>query len=225
MGQQNFQLAAQPDANSSGLQHIFAQGKDITSTIVSGQLGGLLQARDRQIPAFQNQLDTLAAGLANQINTVQTSGYDLSGGGNKSTNNLFNSPPASGSGAAASLSVAITDPSQIAASSDGTVGSNGNADAMYALSNTAFIQGQSPTNYYSNLVFNVGNATANATAEQSASNLTLQQLNDQRSSVSGVSLDQEAASMVQYQKAYAASAQIITAINQMMQTVINMKTS
>jgi flagellar hook-associated protein 1 len=219
-GQQSFQLATKPDP--SGVQHIFAQGADITSTIVSGQLGGLLQARDQQIPSIQSQLDTLAAGLANAINGVQTKGFDLNG--NAGTN-LFNPPPAFGTGAAASLSVAITDPALIAASSDGTAGSNGNIETMYALRNQTVIQGQSPTDYYSGIVFNVGNATANASAEQSASNLVLQQLNDQRSSISGISLDQEAANMVRYQQAYAASAQVVSSINSMMQTVINMKTS
>jgi flagellar hook-associated protein 1 FlgK len=74
-------------------------------------------------------------------------------------------------------------------------------------------------------VFNVGNAASNANAEQSASNLVLQQLNDQRSSVSGVSLDEEAANLMRYQQAYAASAQVVSTINSMLQTVINMKSS
>jgi flagellar hook-associated protein 1 len=219
-GQTSFQLSARVDG--SGEQHIFAQASDITSTIVSGQLGGMLQARDQQIPSVQNQLDTLASGLANAVNAVQTAGYDLSGA--KGTA-LFNAPPASGKGAATNLSVAITDASGIAASLDGSVGDNANAEALYALRSQGIIQGQSPTDYYASVVFNVGNAVANATAGQSASNLVLQQLNDQRASVSGVSLDQEAANMMRYQQAYAASAQVISSINTMMQTVINMKNS
>jgi DNA-binding response OmpR family regulator len=78
---------------------------------------------------------------------------------------------------------------------------------------------------YSGIVFNVGNATSNATAEQNASSLVLQQLNDQRSAISGVSLDQEAANLVRYQQAYSASAQVISTISSMMQTVINMVSS
>jgi flagellar hook-associated protein 1 len=218
-GQQSFQLSTQQ--NSAGLQDVFAQGTDITSTIVSGQLSGLLQARDQQIPAIQNQLDTLAAGLANAVNGVQTAGFDLNG--NAGTD-LFNPPPANGTGAAASLSVAITDPSLIAASTDQTAGNNANADAMYALANQSIIAGQDPSTYYSGIVFNVGNATSEATAEQTASNQALQQLNDQRSAISGVSLDQEAANMIQYQQAYQASAQVITTINDMMYAVINMTT-
>lgn len=219
-GQQSFELSTQEDA--SGVSHVYAAGGDITSTIVSGQLGGVLAARDQQIPAIQQQLDTLAAGFANAVNGVQTSGYDLNGAKGA---NLFSTPPAGTTGAAASFSVAITDPGLIAASSDGTVGSNGNAQSMYALSNQALIQGQSPTDYYSSIVSNVGNDAANATAEQNASNLVLQQLNDQRAGVSGVSLDEEAANLVRYQQAYAASAQVISTISAMMQTVINMKTS
>ena len=219
-GQQSFQLQTQ--TNVSGLHDIYAQGVDITGKIVSGGLGGTLQARDQQIPAIQSQLDTLAAGLATSVNTVQAGGFDLNGV--KGTN-LFNPPPVSGVGAAATISVALTDPALIAASSDGTAGSNGNAEVMYALRNQAVIGGLSPTDYYSGVVFNVGNDTANAAAEQNASGLVLQQLNDQRSSISGVSLDQEAANMVRYQQAYSASAQVISTINSMMQTVIAMKVS
>ena len=217
IGQQSFALQTQ--LTPAGLHDVYSQGADITSQITSGQLGGTLQARDQQIPAIETQLDTLAAGLANSVNAVQTAGFDLNG---IAGTNLFNPPPASGTGAAASLTVAITDPSLIAASSDGTQGSNGNAEALYALSNQPIISGQSPTNYYSGIVFNVGNDASNATAEQTASSQVLQQLNDQRSSISGVSLDQEAANLVQYQNAYTASAQVITAINNMMYAVIQM---
>jgi flagellar hook-associated protein 1 len=218
-GEQSYQLTTQ--ANSAGLHEVYSEGNNITSQITSGQLGGTLQARDQEIPAIQSQLDTLAAGIANSVNAVQTTGYDLNG--NLATNEpLFNAPPANTTGAAASLSVAITDPSQIAASSDGTEGSNGNAEAMYALSTGTSIDGQSPTDYYSGIVFNVGNDASNASAEQTASAGVLQQLNDQLGSVSGVSLNEEAANMVQYQDAYQASAQVITTINDMMYAVIQM---
>jgi flagellar hook-associated protein 1 FlgK len=218
-GDQSFQLQTQ--LNSAGLHQVYSQGNNITGSITSGQLGGTIDARDQQIPAIQTQLDTLAAGVANSVNTVQQGGFDLNG---DAGTDLFNPPPASGVGAAATLSVAITNPSLVAASSDGTSGSNGNAEAMYALASQPVIAGQNPSDYYSGIVFNVGNATANAQAEQTASNLVLQQLTDQVSSVSGVSLDEEAAHMVQYQDAYSASAQVITTINDMMYAAIQMST-
>ncbi len=220
-GNQSFQLTTQE--NSAGLHEIYSEGNNITSQITSGQLGGTLQARDQEIPAIQSQLDTLAGDLATAVNGVQEQGYDLNG--NLATNEpIFNAPAANNVGAAASLSVAMTDPSEIAASSDGEPGSNGNAEAMYALSSQGIINGQDPNDYYANIVFNVGNAVSNASAEQTASSGILQQLNDQNSAVSGVSLDEEAANMVQYQNAYQASAQVITTVNDMMYAVINMTT-
>jgi flagellar hook-associated protein 1 len=148
-------------------------------------------------------------------------GFDLQGNPGV---NLFNPPAANTTGAAASMSVAITDPSLIAASSDGSQGSNGNAEAMYAIGNNPVISGQTPSNYYSTIVFNVGDDASNALAQESASSAILQQLNDQRSEISGVSLNEEAANMVQYQDAYQASAQVITTINDMMYAVIQMST-
>jgi len=219
-GQQSFALTSQLDA--SGVQHIAGQGNDITSSLVAGELGGLLEARDQQIPAILGKLDTLAAGLADAVNGVQTAGYDLNGNAGA---NLFSTPPAGGTGAAAAMTVVISDPALLAASSDQSAGNNGNAEALYALRNQAIIQGQSPTDYYSGIVFDVGNVTSNASAQQNASSLVLQQLNDQRNAISGVSLDQEAANMMRYQQAYAASAQVVSTINSMMQTLLNMKSS
>jgi flagellar hook-associated protein 1 FlgK len=217
-GQKSFQLQTQ--TTLSGLHDVYSQGADITGALTSGQSGGTLEARDQQIPAIRTQLDTLASALANAVNAVQVGGFDLNG---VTGTDLFN-PPVSVNGAAASLSVAIADPTLIAASSDGSPGSNGNAETLYGLSTQPLVNGQSPTDYYSGIVFNVGSATANAAAEQSASGLVLQQLNDQRASISGVSLDEEAANIVRYQNAYTASAQVMTAINDMMNATINMAT-
>src|SRR6185312_6720383 len=56
-GTRSFSLTTQP---VSGVQHIFSQSNDITSTLSSGALGGLIAARDKKIPALLTSLDTLA---------------------------------------------------------------------------------------------------------------------------------------------------------------------
>jgi len=218
-GSQAFALSTQMDA--SGVQHIFSNGKDITSEINAGQLGGLLDVRDEKIPALLTSLDTLAAGIVNAFNHANSLGLDLNG---NAGGNLFTPPPASGQGAAAVIAVAITDPALLAASSDGSVASNGNLANFSAIHDSGLINGETPSAYYSNIVFGVGNDVANGTAELQSSQLVLQQLQDQRGSLSGVSLDEEAANMVQYQRAYDAAAQLVTVINQMLQTLINMGT-
>ena len=216
VGNQNFNLTTATDP-TTGLTHIYSQGSDITSGISSGQIGGDLQVRDQQIPATLASLDTLAAGIANAVNTQSAAGFDLNGnpGGD-----FFVPPPAGGTGAAAALQVAITDPTLVAASSDGTTGSNGNANAMAALANQTIVAGQTPTSYYSGMVFQIGNTVANAQSEQSANQLVLQQLQNQREALSGVSLDQEAANLIQYQQAYDAMARVVTIISDLTQRAV-----
>jgi len=66
-----------------------------------------------------------------------------------------------------------------------------------------------------------------ASAEQTASmNITNQQtlldyFDQQKQSVSGVSLDEEMANMVQYQHAYQANAKIISTVDSLLDVVIN----
>jgi flagellar hook-associated protein 1 FlgK len=216
-GSQSFSLSTQPGA--SGVQHIFSQGNDITSTLKSGALGGLIEVRDQKIPGLLNSLDTLASGLATAFNNANAAGFDLNGnaGGTFFT-------PVTGAGSAANIAVTITDPALIAASSDGSAGSNGNLANFSDIQNQKIFSGATPTEYYGNIVFGVGNDVSNGTAELQSSNLVLQQLQDQRGSISGVSLDEEAANMTRYQQAYSAAARIVTTVNQMLETVINMGT-
>jgi flagellar hook-associated protein 1 FlgK len=182
-------------------------------------LEGLIQVRDQTIPGLLTSLDTLASGLETAFNSANAAGFDLNGnpGGN-----FFSPPPAGGAGAAANIALAISDPALIAASSDGSAGSNGNFANFSAIQNQATIAGATPTDFYGNLVFNVGNDVSNGTAELQSAQLVLRQLQDQRGSISGVSLDEEAANMTQFQRAYDAAAQIVVAVNQMLETVINM---
>ena len=79
VGGQSFSLQVAP--NASGMEHIFAQGQDITASIQNGQLGGTLQIRDTVIPGILNQIDTLAGQFATSFNTAHEAGFDLSESG------------------------------------------------------------------------------------------------------------------------------------------------
>jgi flagellar hook-associated protein 1 FlgK len=217
VGGQSFQLTTAINPTTS-FQDVFSQGSDITSKITSGQLAGQIQIRDQEIPSVQSSLDTLASGLANAVNTKNAAGFDLNGapGGN-----LFVPPPAGGVGAADSLAVATTDPSKIAASSDGTAGDNTNANALLALQNQTIVAGQTPLNYYSGLIFKVGSDVSNALTEQQSNATILQQVQSLQGGVSGVDVNEEAANLIRFQAAYTASAQLSTVINTLLQTTIN----
>jgi len=215
----NQSYALQANANNSVLEHVYsAQGQDITSQIQGGQLGGTIQIRDQVLPQLFTQLNNLASQFTASFNTVHQAGFDAAGnaGGN------FFTPLASPTDAAANFGVAINDPSLIAASSDGSVGSNGNLTQLVALRDQQLPSGASPLDMYSNLVLQVGNLGANAQSDVTSSNASVQLLTDQRSSVSGVSLDEETTNMIRYQRAYEAGARVVTTVDSMFDTLMAM---
>ena len=218
---QSFQLTTQPDP-ATGLQHIFSQGTDITSKITSGQLAGQLQIRDQEIPSIRTSLDTLASSLSSAVNTQNQAGFDLNGAAG---GNIFSPPPAGGVGAASSITLATTDPTKIAASggsAPGSPGDNTNANALLALQNQNIVAGDTPLNYYSGLVFKIGNDVSTAQINQQSGSLVLQQIQNLQGGVSGVDINEEAANLIRYQNAYSASAKIASTIDTLMQTAINM---
>jgi flagellar hook-associated protein 1 FlgK len=214
VGSQSFALSTQ--ANANGLQDVYSQDTDITSAITSGELAGELQIRDQEIPAAQNSLDTLAFNLANAVNAQSTAGTDLNG--NAGTD-LFVAPTAQ-AGASASLAVAISDPTKIAAGQDGSPGDNANANALLALQNQNIVGGATPLNYYSNLVYKIGNDVSAAQANEDSGSAVLQQLQNLQGGVSGVDINEEAANLIKYQTAYQASAQVSAVIDSLLQTTI-----
>ncbi|HEY3768447.1 MAG TPA: flagellar hook-associated protein FlgK [Candidatus Angelobacter sp.] len=212
----NLQVATNP---STGQNEILSStGKDLTSSITGGQLGGLLRVRDQEIPSLTGKLDTLASGIANAVNTTQAAGTDLNGARGQN----FFTVPAVTAGTSQSISVNLTDPSQIAASLNGSTGDNANALALAQLQNQNISGGDTPLNFYSNTVAQLGSDIQQATAQSNTQDAVVQQLQTQRDSVSGVSLDEEAANLVQFQRAYQAAARIVNVVDSLTQTAINL---
>ena len=220
MGGQSFSL--QTTTGSDGMQHVLdSNGADITSTIQGGTLGGSIQVRDQAIPSYLTQLNTLASQFASAFNAAQAEGYDSKGNAGQN----FFSVPASLAGAAAGIAVSITDPSQIAISSDGSSGSNGNVANLSAALTNALPSGQTPTEAYSTLVFQVGNDTSTASSQSSAIGQNILQLTNQQNAVSGVSIDEETTNLIRYQTAYEAAARIVSTIQQLGTVTLDMGSS
>jgi flagellar hook-associated protein 1 FlgK len=220
MGSQSYSL--QTTTGSNGMQHVLdSNGTDITTTLQGGQLGASIQIRDQVIPSYLTQLNTLASQFASAFNTAQAQGYDSNGNAGQN----FFSVPSSTAGAAAGITVSITDPSQIATSSDATAGSNGNVANLTAALTNALPSGQTPSQAYANLVFQVGNDASNSSSQSTAIGQNITQLTNQQSSVSGVSIDEETTNLIRYQTAYEAAARIVSTIQQLGTVTLDMGSS
>jgi flagellar hook-associated protein 1 FlgK len=121
----------------------------------------------------------------------------------------------------------VTNPSNFQAS--GVGGDQGDSSVVLALSQLAgqpngALNNQTLSQNYSSAVDALGSALASVNDQSTNSAAVTQMLTTQRSSVSGVSTDQEMTNLLQFQKAYQASAEFITTLNEMLQTLTAMKT-
>lgn len=207
----------------NGLTHFFAGGTDITTALASGggQLGGLLTARDQSIPTTLGTLDQLAYGLATSVNAVNNAGTDLVGD-NGNAGNVFNAPTQV-AGSAHSLQVVLTDPNKIAAAGLGLgTGDGSNALTAANLATQAIIGGQTPSNFYSNLVSTLGATVSETTTENTALSASVTQLQGQRDSLSAVNLNEEASSLEEFQRSYQAASQVFTILNSVYASALNL---
>ncbi|MCF6346105.1 MAG: flagellar hook-associated protein FlgK [Thiomicrorhabdus sp.] len=74
---------------------------------------------------------------------------------------------------------------------------------------------------YSKMATNVGMYVRGSEIQFTAQTSVFQQMTDQRDSISGVSLDEEAANLMKYQQAYEAAAQIIATSQTLFQTILD----
>jgi flagellar hook-associated protein 1 len=217
-GSQSFALST---TQVGGVTHILGgvNGQDVTSNLTGGDLGGVLQARDRQLPSYQSALDSLAFALGTQVNQQNALGVD----GNGNPGAALFSLPAVPTGAAALIQVATADPNAVAAAATGQGSAgNTNASALSNLSSTNIVNGQTASGFLASFLGQIGSDTAAATTNNSAQQATLTQLTTQRDSLSGVSLDQEASNLTQYQRAYQAASQVFNIANSIMASAINL---
>ena len=209
-----------------GVTDFFLGGSDITSQLASGggQLGGYLTARDQDIPNALGLLDQLAYSISTQVNAQNNAGTDLDGvtGTVASPLYIFNEP-AQVAGSAAAMTVTMTDPNQIAAAGfgDGT-GDNSNSIAIASLAGQKIVNGQTPTDYYSNFVTTLGSTVSEVQTENTAQNASVTQLQTQNNALSSVNLNDEAAAMSTLETSYQAAAQVFTMLNTIISSALNL---
>ncbi|MGA2617023.1 MAG: flagellar hook-associated protein FlgK [Thermoguttaceae bacterium] len=299
-------------------------GTDVPLNPASGQLRGLLTARDSVLGGFQEQLDTLAGTLASEFNKVYSSGQGLTGYTQLTAQNAVADPdqaldsaglpttPVNGSfqimvqntrtGATTTTDVPVNllgtghqttlddvaqalggiqglqaqvqggkltisatnsdtqfafandtsgllaglglntfftgstasdlavnpdvvqDPGKFAASSDGIGADTTNATTLanFLDQPLASQNGNSVNTMYNLLASNVSEGSATAQATASAADTFQSSLSSQELAVSGVSIDEEAIQMMEYQRSYQASSQYLAVLNQILATLVQL---
>ena len=225
-----------------GVTHYFVGTADITSSLAQGggELGGYLTARDQDIPTVLSSLDQLAFGITTEVNAQNEAGVNSDG----TAGTAIFSQSSQVAGSAASMSVVMTDADGIAAAATGEgTGDNTNCKALAALgsetepaildgytlpdgtvlsSGASLLGNQTPSNFYSGMVTELGSTISQVQTENTAQAASVTQLTTQSNALSEVNLNDEASAMTTLERSYQAASQVFTMLNTILASALNL---
>jgi flagellar hook-associated protein 1 len=196
-----------------------SQGNDITSQITGGQLGAEIQENNTTLPGYMSSLNAQAQSLADTVNTALSQGVDQNG--NAPATDLFTYNTSSDAAFTLAVTPGFTT-SQIAAALPSAPGGNGNALAVAQLATASDASGFTFTQAFGNLGQQVGADISSATNSQTEQQNLVTQAQAQRATVSGVNLNAQAALLLEFQQSYQAMAQMVTTLNSLTDSLMNM---
>jgi flagellar hook-associated protein 1 FlgK len=201
-----------------------SQGNDVSQGLESGSIKAALNMTRNVIPATVASLNQLAQSFATAVNGALEGGVDQTGipQGNLQAQDLFTFSAANG--AAATISVNPLTTSQLALAAPTAAGGNAIAVQVANLQQaTNLIPGQTQTlsQNYANQVAQVGQMVSNAQNDQTTTVSLTAQAQSARQSVQGVSLDEEAMNLLEYQSGYEAMSKFVQVIDEITLELIN----
>lgn len=194
-------------------------GSDDPVKFATGSLKALMDLRDTTLPNVLSEMDEFAVGLIESVNDIHRNGYGIDGttgldffGGEDSSTITVNP------------SIELFPEAIASAGEPGRIGDITNALAIATLSDKPSIGDGSKISingYFRSIVTNLGMDIQRSEASAESSRTVVEHLEDRRQAVSGVSMDEEVASLLGYEKAFQAGARIINVVDEMLDQVIN----
>lgn len=216
--------------NESGAKTVKAEVNDVdkvfrlrlengkTLEVKGGQLGGSIEMFEEEIPSIKERLDLVASTLVEKFNEIHIQGYGVE---DSTVRNFFN--PAFTTAADIQLNEDIRNNHQhIAASSQPGEAGNGDIASQIAdLRNDTVVGGRKLTDYAIELISKPGEHISDLNSKIEARDSEIQMLTIQQERESGVNIDEELSMMIQYQNAYQGAAKVMSAAQQMLDTLIS----
>lgn len=127
--------------------------------------------------------------------------------------------------AARDFSVGMTDANKVAASSTaaGAPGDNINAAALADLRDSLAIDGMTFGSFFQRAITDLGTEVNNVKLNAEAQKIYSDEIRAVRESISGVSLEEEAISLIKLQRAFEAAAKVMQTADQMLETLLNIR--
>ena len=172
------------------------------------------------VPRYLSELDTVAALLVTEVNNLHSVGYDLNG---VTGWNFFEPTGVTATSIAVSVDV-DGQPERLAAGAPVLPGpvAPGPFDGEQARAMAAIAQQTAgPDSSYKSMISGLGVETRAALRRQGIQEDVTAAAAAQAASVGGVSVDEEMANLMTAQRAYEASARVLTTIDELLNTLMN----
>lgn len=220
-GKTSYEIAIEESIDENGVAQLstLISGTSREIDVRSGELGGMLAVHNDDIPDLLSRLDTLAVALADTVNAIHQTGYNLDG----TTGLAFFSTTTEGAGSIAVNSAIVSDPELIATSD--TLGESGNGNVAKELADLAdneVIGNQTLGEYYRSLVGTLGNRIQETGFLKANQDKIVNNLENQRQSISGVSMEEEMTRMVQLEQAFTAASRLVSTADELTQTILQL---
>lgn len=193
--------------NGSDYEWTSTAGATQTVSLSAGKLAGY-QEVGATIQGYRDDLLTFVQTLVAGVNTAYNSGTN---------GDYFTAGPTS----IDDFELTATSTTVVAGDIGGPSGANDRALAVAALANDSTFLNGTPAKAFTAIVTNVAQDVSNNSTRSEDQTSLKDLLTTQRESYGGVSLDEEAADMMRYQRAYQASARMMSVINDMLDEAMN----
>jgi flagellar hook-associated protein 1 len=196
----------------------------VNSCLTSGKLGAFIELQDTLVPAYISDLNEFASTLAARVNELHRTGFDS----NQNTGLDFFTIDPLLTKAAATISVnaaILADTNRIASSA--SVTQDGEmASRIAAVRDDMNMNGDTATlnSFLSDMVGQIGRQVADAKIDNDHQTTMLNNLTNQRDSVSGVSIDEEMINLIKYQMGYNAAGKLVKTTSDLLNTLMGLLT-
>jgi flagellar hook-associated protein 1 len=214
-----------------------SDGTDITAATNGGTLGALLDFRNRVLPSYtgsayqKGDLNELATQMADRMNQLLTAGQVMGGATPVYGSPLFTYVSTNPTNAAKSLAVnagltadqlAAIDPGPPSIANGVPLSLSGLADPHRPADE---VNGASYNQFFGLMAARAGNGLNDAQSAVSVQQSAVAQAKQLRDQMSGVSLDEEATILLQFQRGYEANSKLISVLSQLSEVLIQMISS
>lgn len=205
-------------AEENGKLNLKLKGGNIPIVLNGGNLNALSVIYSEKIPEYQQKIDQIVNSFVDAVNQAHSQGYSITNPPQTGLN-FFDSYE---NGKLKVNETILNNPEMISVSADGDSANGDIALQIAGLRDAQLVNGSTIIDSYSAFINGLGNDALLQSNFAQSNDLVLSQLEDQRQSLSGVSIDEEMTNVLKFQRSYEASAKLITVADEMIKTILEM---